>query len=163
MQKCSNRPAELRYPPDKCLLSFSKVVYAFGMTDAERTESGIGAYLRELRGARSLRAVYRQTGISDPYLSNIEKGHRRPGPRVLQKLAAFYGVSLHDLLKRAGHLDDDADAGSDEEANVDRAFDFVIADPKFRFGTRPEGPLSLAAKRFIVEMYETLTGKRLLE
>ena len=163
MQKCSNRPTGWTYLLDECLLSLSKMVYADDMTDADRRESGIGAYLRELRGARSLRAVYRQTGISDPYLSNIEKGHRRPGPRVLQKLATFYGVSLHDLLKRAGHLDDDADAGSDEEANVDRAFDFVIADPKFRFGTRPEGPLSLAAKRFIVEMYETLTGKRLLE
>ena len=133
------------------------------MIDAERPESGIGAYLRELRGTRSLREVYRRTGISDPYLSNIEKGHRRPGPRVLQKLAAFYGVSLQDLLKRAGHLDAGDDAGDDAEANVDRAFEFVLADPKFRFGTRPDGPMSLAAKRFIVEMYETLTGKRLLE
>lgn len=133
------------------------------MTNGEGTDTGIGAYLRELRGTRSLREVYRRTGISDPYLSNIEKGHRRPGPRILQKLAAFYGVSLHDLLKRAGHLDDGDDAGADDEANVDRALEFVLADPKFRFGTRPDGPLSLAAKRFIVEMYETLTGKRLLE
>ena len=133
------------------------------MTHDERTDTGIGAYLRELRGTRSLREVYRRTGISDPYLSNIEKGHRRPGPRVLQKLAAFYGVSLQDLLNRAGHLDAGDDAGADAEANVDRAFEFVLADPKFRFGTRPDGPLSLAAKRFIVEMYETLTGKRLLE
>lgn len=133
------------------------------MTHDERTDTEIGAYLRQLRGSRSLREVYRRTGISDPYLSNIENGHRRPGPRVLQKLAAFYGVSLQDLLKRAGHLDGADDAGADAEANVDRAFDFVLADPKFRFGTRPDGPLSLAAKRFIVEMYETLTGKRLLE
>jgi len=146
-----------------CLLSSSKSSYAVDMTNGERTDTGIGAYLRELRGTRSLREVYRRTGISDPYLSNIEKGHRRPGPRVLQKLAAFYGVSLQDLLKRAGHLDAGDDAGADAEANVDRAFEFVLADPKFRFGTRPDGPMSLAAKRFIVEMYETLTGKRLLE
>ena len=44
-----------------------------------------------------------------------------------------------------------------------RAFQFVLAAPAFRMGTRPDGPLSINAKWFIVEMYERFTGKRLLE
>ena len=45
----------------------------------------------------------------------------------------------------------------------ERAYQYVMADPVFRVGTRPDGPMSLKTKRFIVEMYERYTGKRLLE
>ena len=51
----------------------------------------------------------------------------------------------------------------DETLDVERAYRFVLDDPRFRVGTRPSGPLSMASKRFIVEMYERLTGKRLLD
>ena len=54
-------------------------------------------------------------------------------------------------------------ARDDEPQEVERAYQYVLADPKFRVGTRPSGPLSLEAKRFIVEMYERFTGKRMLE
>ena len=103
------------------------------------------------------------TGISDPYLSNIETGSRRPGPKVLKKLAALYGVSVHELLKRAGHLEESGSEGeADEEIEVERAYNYVLADRRFRFGTRPAGPFTIEAKRFIVEMYEQLTGRNLL-
>ena len=107
----------------------------------------------------------RLTGISDPYLSNIETGSRKPGPRVLKKLASLYGVSAHELLSRAGHLEDPYGSGGEDEMEVERerAFQYVLADRRFRFGTRPAGPLTVDAKRFIVEMYEKLTGKNLLE
>ena len=132
------------------------------MTDAEPDELGIGQLLRQLRGNRSLREVSRLTGISDPYLSNLETGARRAGPKVLKRLATFYGVSVHDLLKRAGFLEDESETRMDEALEVDRAYDYVLADPRFRFGTRPQGALTLEAKRFIVEMYDKLTGKHLL-
>ena len=47
--------------------------------------------------------------------------------------------------------------------DLERAYRFVLDDPQFRVGTRPDGPLSINAKRFIVEMYEKLIGKRLLQ
>ncbi len=123
----------------------------------------LGPLLRRLRGATSLRAVHRLTGISYAYLSQIEQGHRRPGPRLLQRLAALYGVSAHDLLKRAGHLAGDGEPPLvDETQEVERAYQYVLADPQFRLGTRPRGPLSAESKRFIVEMYQHFTGKRLL-
>ena len=135
------------------------------MTDPELADSDIGPYLRELRGDRSLREVYRASGVSDPFLSQIEKGQRRPGPRILRKLAAYYEVSLNDLLRRAGYLEEEEveDPDADEEANIERAFNYVLADPRFNFGTRLEGPLTTDVKRFMVKMYEELTDKRLLE
>lgn len=123
----------------------------------------LGPLLRRLRGATSLRAVHRLTGISYAYLSQIEQGHRRPGPRLLQRLAALYGVPAHDLLQRAGHLGGEGAASPvDKTQEVERAYQYVLADPQFRLGTRPRGPLSVESKRFIVEMYQHFTGKRLL-
>ena len=125
----------------------------------------IGPLLRRLRGEISLRDVGRLTGISNSYLSQIERGDRRPGPNVLKRLSSLYGVEVQDLLQRAGFLEDPDDVAprDDEPQEVERAYQYVLADPKFRVGTRPSGPLSLEAKRFIVEMYERFTGKRLLE
>ena len=129
-----------------------------------RNNEELGPLLRRLRGDFSLRDVRRETGISNSYLSQIERGDRHPGPSVLKRLASLYGVDVHDLLNRAGYLDDpDIQPRDDEPQEVDRAYQYVLADPKFRVGTRPSGPLSLEAKRFIVEMYERFTGKRILE
>ena len=67
-------------------------------------------------------------------------------------------------MKSAGYLDNEGDGpSSNEPLEIERAFQYVLADPEFRFGTRPRGPLSLEAKRFIVEMYERFTGKNLLQ
>ena len=124
----------------------------------------IGPLLKRLRGDMSLREVRRVTGISNSYLSEIEKGERRPGTNLLKRLATLYSVDIHVLMERAGYLDnegEDADPADDPQ-EIERAFQYVLADPVFRFGTRPDGPLSLASKRFIVEMYERFSGKRLL-
>ena len=122
----------------------------------------IGPLLRRLRGGESLREVTRRTGVSSSYLSQIERGERRPGANLVRKLAALYNVDPRELLRRAGH-GPQPDPYSDEAMDVERAYRFVLDDPAFRVGTRPDGPLTVNAKRFIVEMYEKFTGKRLLE
>ena len=121
----------------------------------------IGALLRELRGPLSLRDVTRSVGASSSYLSQIERGERRPGPNLLKKLAAPFNVDPYDLMRRAG-LAGQADPTAADPNEVERAYQYVLTDPAFRVGTRPDGLLSLGAKRFIVEMYERFTGKRLL-
>ena len=121
-----------------------------------------GTLLKRLRGALSLRDVNRLCGISGSYLSQIERGQRMPGRTLVLKLAEAYGVDGEELLKRAGHTGQPA-PNSRETLDVERAFLYVLADPDFRVGTRPDGPLSTNSKRFIVEMYERFTGKRLLE
>ena len=122
----------------------------------------IGPLRRRLRGELSLRDITRRAGVSSSYLSQIERGDRKPGANLVRKLADLYNVDAGELLKRAGH-GPQPDPYSDEMMDVERAYRFVLDDPQFRVGTRPDGPLSLSAKRFIVEMYEKLTGKRLLQ
>ncbi len=128
---------------------------------AEATED-FGSLLRRLRGRVSLREITRRTGVSSSYLSQIERGEKRPGANLLRKLADLYRVDPDDLIRRAGH-GSQPDPFSDEAMDVERAYRFVLDDPAFRVGTRPDGPMTVNAKRFIVEMYEKFTGKRLLE
>ena len=122
----------------------------------------IGALLKRLRGRVSLREVTRRTGVSTSYLSQIERGVSQPGANVIRKLAELYNVDAQQLLLRAGH-GPQPDPYGDEAMDVERAYRFVLDDPAFRVGTRPDGPMTINAKRFIVEMYEKFTGKRLLE
>ena len=127
-------------------------------------DEDIGQTLKRLRGETSLRAVQRLSGVSNAYLSQIEKGLRQPGPKLLRRLANLYGVGVGDLLRRAGYLEQEGgEPGSDEDTEVERAYQYVLSDPVFRVGTRPRGPLSTESKRFIVELYERYSGKRLLE
>ena len=131
--------------------------------ETEPREETIGQMLKRLRGETSLRGVQRLSGVSNAYLSQIEKGIRQPGPKLLRRLAALYGVGVHDLLRKAGYLEREGEEQQvDETAEVERAYQYVLADPVFRVGTRPRGPLSIESKRFIVELYERYSGKRLL-
>ena len=130
--------------------------------EAIEGDEEIGLLLRRLRGDLSLRDVSRRTGISSSYLSQIERGGRKPGSNMIGKLAALYNVDEQELMTRAGRVGQ-PDPYSDEAMEVERAYRYVLADPVFRVGTRPDGPLSLSAKKFIVEMYERFTNKRLLE
>lgn len=132
--------------------------------DNDDRQESIGEMLKRLRGETSIRGVQRLSGISNAYLSQIEKGVRHPGPKLLRRLAALYGVGVHDLLRKAGYLEREGEEPEvDEATEVERAYQYVLSDPVFRVGTRPRGPLSVESKRFIVELYERYSGKRLLE
>jgi transcriptional regulator with XRE-family HTH domain len=66
--------------------------------------STLGDYLKEQRlGAQlSLRQLADQVGVSNPYLSQIERGLRKPSAEVLQQLARALRVSAEQLYVRAG-------------------------------------------------------------
>src|SRR6187549_3326060 len=74
-----------------------------------KTVETLGDYLREQRvnAQLSLRQLAAQTGISNPYLSQIERGLRKPSAEVLQQLAKALRVSAETLYVRAGILDPD--------------------------------------------------------
>ena len=125
---------------------------------------GFGEYIRKLRMAQqlSLRDVAASIGISVSYLTQIEHGRRRvPGLPILKRLAPLYKVPLRQLLSSAGYLEEEASGLSDEE-EVNRAFEFAMSDPRYESGTRLTGSLTTEVKRFVVEMYEKATGKKLL-
>jgi transcriptional regulator with XRE-family HTH domain len=67
----------------------------------------IGEFIRDLRrNARiSLRQLAEQAGVSNPYLSQIERGLRKPSAEVLQQLAGALRVSTPLMYLRAGLLD----------------------------------------------------------
>ena len=64
----------------------------------------LGAYLKEQReSARlSLRQLATAAGVSNPYLSQIERGLRRPSAEVLQQIAKALRISAEQLYLRAG-------------------------------------------------------------
>ena len=129
--------------------------------------SDFGDYLRSLRERQkmSLRDVAAKTGVSVSYITQIENRRRKaPGPDVLKKLAPAYNVPVRDLLKAAGYMDDiePVSLSVSEDEELDRAYRFAQSDPQFKFGTRISGPVTTDVKRFIVEIYEKATGKKLL-
>ena len=72
-----------------------------------KTVESLGEYLREQRVSAqlSLRQLAEQTGVSNPYLSQIERGLRRPSAEVLQQLAKALRISAEQLYVHAGFLE----------------------------------------------------------
>ena len=70
--------------------------------------AGLGDYLREQRQSHSLslRQLSELVGISNPYLSQIERGLKRPSAEILQQLAKGLEVSAETLYVKAGILDE---------------------------------------------------------
>ena len=66
----------------------------------------------------TLRQLAEQAGISNPYLSQIERGLRRPSAEVLQQLSKALRVSAETLYVRAGILDPDEHATTSVEMAV---------------------------------------------
>ncbi|WP_370249911.1 helix-turn-helix domain-containing protein [Nocardioides sp.] len=69
-----------------------------------QTVESLGDYLKEQRLASrlSLRQLAAQTGVSNPYLSQIERGLRKPSADVLQQIARALRISADQLYVRAG-------------------------------------------------------------
>lgn len=83
----------------------------------------LGDYLKEQRVASrlSLRQLAEQTGVSNPYLSQIERGLRRPSAEVLQQIAKALRISAEQLYIRAGILSPEDGAGGPSDSNVELA------------------------------------------
>lgn len=98
----------------------------------------IGGFIRDLRrNARiSLRQLAEQAGVSNPYLSQIERGLRKPSAEVLAQLAHALRVSTPAMYLKAGLLDSNDNAG-------------VLA----AIATDPE--LTVAQKQSLSQIYET--------
>src|ERR1700685_2630452 len=76
--------------------------------------SSIGEYIKEQREQAkiSLRQLSAAAGVSNPYLSQIERGLRRPSAEMLQQIAKRLRISAETLYVQAGILEDrPADSG----------------------------------------------------
>ena len=83
---------------------------------------GLGSFIRSQRRLAnlSLRQLAELTDVSNPYLSQIERGLHEPSVRVLRSIARALNVSAETLLAQAGLLSDEKSAGpaTDTEAAI---------------------------------------------
>ena len=79
----------------------------------------LGAYIRSQRKLAnlSLRQLAELTSLSNPYLSQIERGLHQPSVRVLKLLSGALNISAETLLAEAGLLDPDSSAGAPQAAD----------------------------------------------
>jgi transcriptional regulator with XRE-family HTH domain len=74
---------------------------------AKRSGAAIGEFIRDQREQAhvSLRQLARLAGVSNPYLSQIERGLRKPSAEILQQIAKGLRISAEQLYVRAGILE----------------------------------------------------------
>ncbi|MFG2604147.1 helix-turn-helix domain-containing protein [Streptomyces sp. NPDC048514] len=101
----------------------------------------LGDYLREQRrnAQLSLRQLADAAGVSNPYLSQIERGLRKPSAEVLQQVAKALRISAETLYVRAGILDAERDRDDVETRAV------ILADPS----------LNERQKQVLLQIYES--------
>lgn len=103
----------------------------------------LGAFIRDQRrSARlSLRKLSERAGISNPYLSQIERGLRKPSAEILQSIARGLSISAETLYVRAGILDAREPVGDLEPA--------ILADPS----------INDRQKQALVEIYRSFQAE----
>ncbi len=106
----------------------------------ESKHSDLGAFIREQRERAnlSLRRLADSAGISNPYLSQIERGIRKPSAQILNQLSRALQISANTLYTRAGLID--------EEFQAPTVVDAIDAD----------GRLSTDHKRVLLDIYKAL-------
>ncbi len=123
----------------------------------------LGDYLREARLSLglTLRAVEKQSGVSNAYISLIERGIQpHPHPDILRKLAQVYRLELQKLMEVAGYLTATVPP-DDERQEVERLFSEAISDASFDYGQRSKKiSFDYPTKKFIAEMYKRLKESR---
>src|SRR3954463_7657414 len=102
----------------------------------------IGEFIRDLRQTAkiSLRQLADRAGVSNPYLSQIERGLRKPSAEVLQSLASALRVSTPAMYLRAGLLDSEGSQG---------VLAAIAVDPE----------LTIGQKQSLSQIYETFRNE----
>jgi transcriptional regulator with XRE-family HTH domain len=101
--------------------------------------ASLGEYIREQRehAQVSLRQLARSAGVSNPYLSQVERGLKKPSAEILQQIAKGLRISAETLYVRAGILEDRGAASDVVGA--------VLADPG----------LDERQKRVLLDVYDS--------
>jgi transcriptional regulator with XRE-family HTH domain len=104
------------------------------MTDPwEAQREALGAFIREQRKRAnlSLRQLAELTSLSNPYLSQVERGLHQPSVRVLKALSGALNVSAETLMTQAGLIDAiTAETTDNDKPNVPGTEDAIAADPR---------------------------------
>ena len=114
----------------------------------ENLGQSLGEHLREQRTAAklSLRQLADLAGVSNPYLSQIERGIKKPSAEILQQLAKGLQISSESLYVKAGFLDEHT-VSEHRPWDVEAA---VTADPA----------LTERQKATLVDIYRSFVGDK---
>jgi transcriptional regulator with XRE-family HTH domain len=106
----------------------------------------LGEYIREQRESAqvSLRQLAKSAGVSNPYLSQIERGVKKPSAEILAQIAKGLRISAETLYVRAGILD---------ERSTGDVVAAVLADPG----------LGERHKRILLDVYESFRAEHAAE
>jgi transcriptional regulator with XRE-family HTH domain len=117
------------------------VVNVDGFRERAKKAATIGEFIREQREQAqvSVRQLARLAGVSNPYLSQIERGLRKPSADILQQIAKALAISAEQLYVRAGILE--SRHGDPELVAA------ILADPG----------LAERQKHVLIEIYESFS------
>jgi transcriptional regulator with XRE-family HTH domain len=123
----------------------------------EAQREALGAFIREQRKRAnlSLRQLAELTSLSNPYLSQVERGLHQPSVRVLKALSGALNVSAETLLALAGLIDAMVPAEIKDEVAEERAIpgteEAILADPR----------LGQEQKAALIAVYRSMLGPQL--
>ena len=114
------------------------------MNELEQRWRDLGEFIREQRriDRLSLRKLSEMAGVSNPYLSQIERGLRKPSAEILQQIARALEISAESLYVRAGILDE-----------ADLEHDLVAA-------IRRDTNIDEDQKKTLIHIYESFVAER---
>ena len=124
----------------------------------------LGAFIRERRKRAnlSLRQLAELTSLSNPYLSQIERGLHQPSVRVLKAISDALNVSAETLLAQAGLIDamtgtrTDHESGTDGKSSEPGAAEAEI--PGVEWAIRADKRLSEEQQTALISVYRTMLG-----
>lgn len=108
------------------------------MNESKHTDLGDFIRQQRERANLSLRRLAERAGISNPYLSQIERGIRKPSAEILSRLSRALEISANSLYSKAGLMDEALESPTISEA--------IDAD----------GLLSPSQKKVLLDMYKAL-------
>lgn len=120
------------------LAKASCLLYLADVTESKHTD--LGEFIRQQRERAnlSLRRLAERAGVSNPYLSQIERGIRKPSAEILKRISRALEISAETLYTRAGLIEGDRSTPTVLEA--------VDADPR----------LTARQKQVLLDLYMAL-------
>ena len=121
--------------------------------DAQR--EALGAFIREQRKRAnlSLRQLAELTSLSNPYLSQVERGLHQPSVRVLKAISDALNVSAETLMSQAGLIDAIATTGTDAKKDTEASADRDTED-----AIRADQRLGDEQKAALIAVYRSMLG-----
>jgi transcriptional regulator with XRE-family HTH domain len=115
------------------------------MTDSDEQLQAFGEFVRAQRRLAqvSQRNLARMSGVSDSYLSQIERGNYRPSPQVVKALAMAFRLEPKQLYTMLGFMDEGDGAAA---TSVEQAIQL-------------DAGLEAAQKEALIRIYRSFVGK----